>query len=867
MEGTVMGRSCKLCVWLFFWLLASQALAQEPAGGVITDLVFFADQVNERVRIYPWTATFNGIDNTTRRSGAASYRFDFGNWAGSHVLWHGIPNDNSYLGPDTSVFWIQPTSRLQVWMMSSVVDSSEIFINLYDNYLSLLGRIHTQTIPQANQWFLIDVPLPTSVRGYPVKQLSLMSGLAAKSLWIDDFKITNVRLYAGVPRSVAQMEFIGATQLGFIPNGRKQFSSPVQFTSFEVKRVSDNATVFTGGAPIRTVNDQQGVLNGATVWIGDFSNVTTPGRYKIVVGTQQSYPFDIRQDIYDQALRAAQRFFYYQRAFTAIEQQYAEGPWVRQTDASKAPPGVVKGWHDAGDLTVYNATMTQTIFWLLEAWSDFRPTDDNTNIPESGNNVPDLLDEARWGLEWLLSMQETAGGVWCNATAANGTNSYQYGRTFPHTVDPYIKTVPPTVQATAKAVAVLGYAAGVYRQFDLAFANRCLDAARRGWTWMTTNPTATNDGCSCPGPMYNVYAQGVDATLLKTNRMWAAAGLLYATGEAQYETAFQANFEQIGWISSYSKSEGFASSLYLKVPAGANQATKNAIRQRIFQMADDVRTNAEAHPFNVATFYYWGCNSNALHRTGQFSLSAYLADSTRTADRDQALTNLEYIFGRNYRNQCYVSGIDGVSKPRLRGFHHWMKALNATPWHFPGALAGGPNQSPDGNDISYPNAQPFPVWGYFGDPMNPRTGSVPVDGRFTDNDSWSTNEITINWNAALVYNLYAARAIARGRFGTSAGSKSELPQQFLLKQNYPNPFNPHTTIEFTVPFGSDVRITLYDIVGREIRTIVNGRFAQGTHTAEWDGTDSAGNQLSSGIYLYQLKAGSVVLTNKMQLLR
>ena len=92
-------------------------------------------------------------------------------------------------------------------------------------------------------------------------------------------------------------------------------------------------------------------------------------------------PFDIRSDIYDQALRASQRFYYYQRAFTAITQPYAEGPWVHPTDAAKAPTGVVKGWHDAGDLTVYNATTTQTLFWMFEAWNDFHPTDDNLNIP------------------------------------------------------------------------------------------------------------------------------------------------------------------------------------------------------------------------------------------------------------------------------------------------------------------------------------------------------------------------------------------------------------------------------------------------------------------------------------------------------
>lgn len=672
--------------------------------------------------------------------------------------------------------------------------------------------------------------------------------------------LTSVVLPCSFLLAQTGMEYICASQLGYLPNAKKQFSSPVEFTSFAIRRVSDNATVFTGGAPVRAISNSS-VIGGASVWIGDFSALSTPGRYIIVVGGKQSYPFDIRWDLYDQSLRAAQRFYYYQRAFTAIEQPYAELPWVRPNDAHKAPPGVIKGWHDAGDLTVYNATMTQGIFWMLEAWSDFRPMDDNLNIPESGNGIPDLLDEARWGLEWLLSMQETNGGFWCNATANNGTNSYHYGTTFPHTVGNYIKTVPPTVQATAKAVAVLGYAAGVYGPFDAAFANTCLAAARNGWNWMLANPTATNDGSPSGGSMFNNYAQGSDATLLRTNRMWAAAGLLYATGEAQYETGFQQNYEQISWISSYSKSEAFAASLYLRVPSGASPTTKNQIRTRIFQMADGVRGDANNHPFQYATHYYWGSCSNAMHRSGQFSWRAYLLDSTRTADRDQGLQNLEYIFGRNYLNQVYLSGVDGVSKPRLRGFHHWMKALNANPWHFPGALAGGPNQSPSSSDQSYPNQQPYPQWGYWGDPANPRSSSTPVDGRFTDNDSWSTNEVAINWGSPLMYNLYAAKMVAQQGSSPVEGGGSH-PAEFRLEQNFPNPFNPSTTIRVVLSSPGTMQLRIFNLLGQEVRLLADGRFDRGTHEFLWDGRDNSGRALASGTYFYRLSAVGETLSRR-----
>ncbi len=655
------------------------------------------------------------------------------------------------------------------------------------------------------------------------------------------------------------LDRIAASQLGFVPAAQKQFSSPVQFTSFQIKRVSDNVTVFTGGAPIRQVTSQ--LIGGATVWIGDFTGFTTPGRYKIVAGTMESYPFTIGTHIYDEPTRAAQRMFYYQRAFTAITMPYAEGPWVHPTDAHLAPSGVVKGWHDAGDYAVYMPTMAQSIFWMLEAWSDFRPLEDNTNIPESGNGVPDLLDEIRWGLEWVRSMQDPNGGFW-GVACPGCSNSYYYGTSFPHTISAYCKAIPPTVQNTAKAVAVLAYASKVFAPYDQVFASACLSSAQAGWNWMTANPNATNDAGPC-----GAYAQGSDQSLLRTNRMWAAAGMLYATGNATYESAFQANYVPIEWISSYSKTEAFAASLYLRVASGANQATKNAIRQRIFEMADANRNDANAHPFQFATYYYWGCNSNAMHRSGQFSWRAYLLERTRVADRNQALANLDYLFGRNYYTIVYVSGMPGVSNPRRKGFHHWMKALNANPWHYPGALAGGPNESPDGNDVSYPNAQPFPVFGYWGDPANPRTSATPVEGRFTDNDSWSTNEIDIAWNAALVYNLYAARWFAHGESASTVATEPPLPASVHLYQNYPNPFNPTTTIRYALSNDSHVQLKVYDVYGQEVAVLVEAFRRAGEHEVTFHSLNSSAMPIGSGTYFYRITADGLTVTRKMLLLR
>jgi hypothetical protein len=90
---------------------------------------------------------------------------------------------------------------------------------------------------------------------------------------------------------------------------------------------------------------------------------------------------------------------------------------------------------------------------------------------------------------------------------------------------------------------------------------------------------------------------------------------------------------------------------------------------------------------------------------------------------------------------------------------------------------------------------------------------------------------------------------------------------FALHQNHPNPFNPTTTIAFSLPEQLHACLIIYDLGGRRIRTLVNGVQSEGVKQAVWDGKDSAGNPVSSGVYFYRLKAGGKVLTKKMVLLK
>ena len=94
-----------------------------------------------------------------------------------------------------------------------------------------------------------------------------------------------------------------------------------------------------------------------------------------------------------------------------------------------------------------------------------------------------------------------------------------------------------------------------------------------------------------------------------------------------------------------------------------------------------------------------------------------------------------------------------------------------------------------------------------------------------------------------------------------------IPTKFRLLQNYPNPFNPTTTIRYDLPVQAEVRLTIFNVLGRSVRTLVVQKQAAGAHSAVWDGRDDSGRQLASGVYVYRLQAGEFHKTAKMLLLK
>lgn len=96
---------------------------------------------------------------------------------------------------------------------------------------------------------------------------------------------------------------------------------------------------------------------------------------------------------------------------------------------------------------------------------------------------------------------------------------------------------------------------------------------------------------------------------------------------------------------------------------------------------------------------------------------------------------------------------------------------------------------------------------------------------------------------------------------------TEKPESFGLFQNYPNPFNPSTSFSFQISKTSHVRIKIYNLLGREVRTLIDERKSAGTYGIGWDGKDDLGNGIGSGVYIYRMQAGNFIESRKMILLK
>lgn len=463
---------------------------------------------------------------------------------------------------------------------------------------------------------------------------------------------------------------------------------------------------------------------------GDFTEFTTPGRYKIISSPSgASYEFSIGDDLYDSIYKDVVLMLYKQRCGTEVASDIA-GAFAHEAchmqeaviygDTSGTKVEVSGGWHDAGDYGRYVVPGAKTVQDLFLAYEDFGQTADDFGIPESGNSVPDLLDEARYELDWMLKMQDmTSGGVYHKVTAL----------VFPETVPAVEETdemvlAPISYAATADFAAVMAKASVLYAEFDAEFAASCLEAAERAYAFLEANPDMK--GYENPeGLVTGAY----DDTMLADETLWASAELYLATKDAHYldatKTALESNYlTGLGWanIGTYA--------LYDLVKAeGVDADVAKTAKERIMKDADEQLSKSEAEGFftGMGVTYPWGSNMTIANNGMLFLMAAKLTgDETYT---EYAQKMRDYIFGVNPTGYCYVTGY-GTLTPNAT-HHRPSQVLKQT---MPGMLVGGADnklEDPYANAVLY--------------------GIAPGRAYVDNEQCYSCNEITIYWNSPLIY--------------------------------------------------------------------------------------------------------------------
>lgn len=646
-------------------------------------------------------------------------------------------------------------------------------------------------------------------------------------------------------------------QCGYLPVSEKFAYSNEAADSFFVVNKSTQQVMFKEALTFRVSDDPS---TGLSLYEADFSSFQTAGHYFIRISSgSESVPFIIADTAFSAAVKMSLKGLYFQRCGTALDREFAglydheschsaDGIFHSSTDSS-GYMSTRGGWHDAGDYGKYvvpACNAAGTLLMLYEKYPLYISMDD-LNIPESGNGIADILDETRYELEWLLSMQKNDGGVYFKVTTKNFV-----GWIMPEDNMDIRYIYETSSTATADLAAVMAAAYRVYQSIDADFAQTCLTAAQKSWQWLEAHPNIVPEGGFQNPEDTETGEYGDDDD--SDERLWAAAELFEATGETAYNQYFQNHYQDNGIINGpadWQDERSMAQLCYLtgSQPA-ALQNVKNNIRQSLYNYCDDQNSLSNSDGFRVAMEgweYYWGSNSVVMDKA-ILLIYAY-EESNNDNYLATALHQLNYILGSNAHNMTFVSGL-ATNYPH--NIHHAPSASDDVEEPVPGLMAGGPDKYLDDPELQ----------AAFNSNTPPALCYLDVLG------SYASNEITVYWNASLIF---VSAYFNKGSNSTSVLKPDPaLPKKMRLHQNYPNPFgasrtflgNPKTRIEYELDHQCHVKLSVYNLLGQEVKTLVSGMQGAGEYAVDFDGSNLAG-----GLYFYKLQAGNFSQIRKMFLIR
>ncbi len=451
----------------------------------------------------------------------------------------------------------------------------------------------------------------------------------------------------------------------------------------EVRNASDQV-VFTipsqGGSITSKGVDAH---SGDTIWWVDFTGFTTAGTYRLYSAAlgEQSYDFTIGNGLYAPVVRQALKTFYLQRCNTPKAATHA-GDWadaaachaadattsVKTGHTDHGAKDLTGGWHDAGDYNKYVWKDTATaLYFLLRGYED-NPTafqDGDLNIPESGNGVPDLLDEVKWELDWMLKMQLPDGSVLSRTHVDNFTfNSPPSADASPR----YYYN--PTIESAAVLAGSFSFASRVYRaQGMTAYADTLKSAAESAWGWLLTQ------------------SETGQTNTVKRVKLWAAAEVFRTNPSLTSARDYVDNFNPNLWASVYSLNhplsyDTLAAFTYIQAP-GATAAVVSQMRAALADGVDTLMYHSRVdHYYNgmQSYFYDWGSNATrAAH--GVFLLTAAKLGTMNWWYSAQTLRNraeefLHYFHGKNPLSMVYLTNMAalGGEHSTWRLYHGWFGA-------------------------------------------------------------------------------------------------------------------------------------------------------------------------------------------------
>ena len=679
-------------------------------------------------------------------------------------------------------------------------------------------------------------------------------------------------------------------QIGYQTNDKKicvisdpqtGFNAPDPYTpgtTLEVRKQSDNSSVFSG-APTTWNGGATHVQSGDKAWWFDFSSVVAPNDYYIFDATnnKRSYTFTIGNNVYNEALKHAIRFFYYQRCGMAKAAPYAASTYtdvpchkasqqdlncrdVTQPNNAALEKDLSGGWHDAGDYNKYTNFCFATVHYLLDAYEQ-NPTvfKDNYGIPESGNGVPDILDEVKYELDWLLKMQNTDGSTLMKVSTLGFT-----GGSPPSTDTPQREYGPAASSATRTFASLFAHASIIYKTVPsmTTYSNALLTKAQLAWTWLQNNPgnsNYNNSGFSSANPEVSAYAQ--DATSLS-----AAIYLFASTGTASYKTFIDANYNihPIQWTSWYAFEAAFQDALlYYCGTVGATAGTVTAIKNSCISSVKTNNTDFLASylsktdayiAFMRDNDYVWGNNQNKCEAGSIFyNMVQYNLDTpNKTNYRDASEGYIHYLHGVNPNGLVFLTNANQFGGDNFTHeiYHGWFGDGTPFDGNVIPYLGPPPAFIPGGVNPSY-----SPDAAYTGPPISP-PNNQPVQKSYKDwntsypENSWEISEVGIYVNAAYVKLL--------SKFADSTSNATFIENTDSQSNNivlFPNP----TSNIISVIASHDAligtkqsQLIIYNLLGEEV-----GR---------WQITDEknsiSAKNLENGIYFASFVSNNEIISTQ-----